>query len=101
MQPEESGCILWMGSLDGRGYGQINDTTKRRPVRATRVLYEMANGPIPEGGCVCHSCDNPRCVNVAHLWVGTHKENMRDMFAKGRRKTVAISGAAWYAARKK
>ena len=62
------------------------------PTCAHRVAWMLTNGAIPPGLHVLHRCDNPPCVRPDHLFIGTHTDNMRDMFAKGRRKTVAHSG---------
>lgn len=78
-----SGCWLWIGALCGRGYGTIKDE-HRVMRRATRVSWELHYGPIPDGLCILHKCDNPVCVNPEHLFPGTNADNTRDMFAKGR-----------------
>jgi HNH endonuclease/helix-turn-helix protein len=80
--PEE--CWLWTAGRDQDGYGQLWDNDAGRSLRAHRVAYELANGPIPEGACVLHRCDNPPCCNPAHLFVGTNGDNTADMVAKGR-----------------
>lgn len=57
---------------------------KNKAARAHRVAYELAHGPIPDGLNVLHRCDNPPCVNPAHLFLGTFQDNVDDMIAKGR-----------------
>jgi hypothetical protein len=75
-------CWNWTASLSRAGYGTF--ALGGRPRIASRVAYTFANGPIPEGLCVCHSCNNRKCVKPAHLWLGTKKDNSRDMAQKKR-----------------
>jgi hypothetical protein len=79
---KDSGCHLWTGHRDADGYGLTSAEGKRRV--AHRVAWEVANGPIPEGMIVMHTCDNPACCNPEHLQLGTHAENTRDRIKKGR-----------------
>jgi hypothetical protein len=79
---DENECWIWIGSAQKRGYGFIKKNGKT--TMAHRVAYELAYGELPDGLFVCHKCDNPRCVNPKHLFVGTHNDNMLDMHNKGR-----------------
>jgi hypothetical protein len=76
------GCWLWQGYRDRDGYGHHHYNGRRW--RAHRLAWTLARGPIPGGLYVCHRCDNPPCVNPAHLELGTQKENIGDCLAKGR-----------------
>lgn len=78
-----TGCWLWTAFLTQAGYGQIGFNGSVQ--RAHRVSYELHCGPIPDGLFVCHRCDTPACVNPAHLFLGSPKDNVVDMDAKGRR----------------
>jgi hypothetical protein len=75
-------CWLWDGAKTSSGYG--HHCWQGKHVRAHRVAYELFNGPISGGLHVLHACDVRNCVNPAHLRLGTHLENMREMVAKGR-----------------
>jgi len=79
-------CWQWNGSKDQNGYGKLSIGNKicKRDIKAHRLSYEMRFGPIRDGNVICHTCDNPNCVNPNHLFEGTQKDNMRDASRKNR-----------------
>lgn len=78
-----NGCWLWTGANDG-GYGQI--WVNGRNEKAHRIAWLLTHGVIPEGKMACHTCDNPPCVNPAHIFWGTMSDNILDAVNKGRHK---------------
>lgn len=85
-KPDGDGaCWIWNAALNEHGYGLIARGGKCGGMAlANRVSWEINEGPIPDGLCVLHHCDNPPCVNPDHLWLGTRADNNADMIAKGR-----------------
>src|SRR6516164_3033673 len=83
-KPEENGCWKFSGSNQPSGYRHLHVGGSRYR-RAHRVSYEVHVGPVPQGLCVLHKCDNRWCVNPDHLFIGTFRDNALDMIAKGRR----------------
>lgn len=81
-RPELGHCWEWIGGFTGK-YGSFKDGIGNR-ISAHRFSWELAFGNIPEELIVCHSCDNPKCVNPSHLFLGTHQDNTDDMNKKAR-----------------
>lgn len=84
---EQNGCWEWVKQLNVGGYGKIdlNDANGKRVTRqGHRISYVLFYGEIPEKMQVLHKCDNRRCVNPNHLFIGTQKDNIHDMLSKGR-----------------
>lgn len=75
-------CWEWIGAKSWTGYGHIRFNGVVR--KSSRVIWQLTYGDIPKGLCVLHSCDNPSCVNPAHLRLGTQKENVLEMHSKKR-----------------
>jgi hypothetical protein len=83
----ETPCWVWTAGKNRGGYGKFN--VGRKTLIAPRIAWTLANGQIPDDGsyhgiCACHRCDNPPCVNPAHLFLGTMGDDTRDKVAKGR-----------------
>ncbi len=79
-------CIIWPLSkdIDGYGYDKLYKDKKNRTVKAHRAAYAIFKGEVPDNLLICHSCDNPSCINPKHLWIGTCKQNLDDRDRKGR-----------------
>jgi hypothetical protein len=88
--PDE--CWPWMRYRNKAGYGFV--AVNRKPQLAHRVMYELTHRPLLPGEAVCHSCDNPSCVNPAHLWLGSVADNNADRHSKGRSRGASHKGTS-------
>jgi hypothetical protein len=83
-------CWEWTAATCRNGYGKFNGKTI-----AHRVAWELTNGHIPENICICHKCDNKLCCNTRHMFMGTQSDNMKDMYQKGRKKSLCGERHPW------
>ena len=84
-QQPEDGCWLWTGATKELGYGVIGlGRRDEGTAKAHRVAWMLYRGEIPEGMCILHRCDQPKCVRPEHLFCGTLSDNMKDCVSKGR-----------------
>lgn len=85
--PNNKGCLNWLGALDSKGYSRFKFKLSKNnyaSLSGHRVIYEHYHGPILNNLIIRHCCDNPKCVNINHLLIGTHQDNMDDKVARGR-----------------
>lgn len=83
-------CWIWLGNKNSQCYGTVRFRGKTR--KAHRVSWVLTFGDIEDEMCVCHRCDNPSCVNPAHLFLGTNRDNVIDRHQKGRSRNVFQEG---------
>lgn len=87
-------CWEWTGYKSAQGYGRVNYKYPIRTTKAHRFSYYLAHGSLPENMSVCHRCDNPSCVNPAHLFLETNAGNVADRVRKGRSVVPFSRGSA-------
>ena len=83
---KSDGCWLYHGTISFEGYGYVNigSGIRRKQWQAHRFAWSLLKGPIPENGCVLHTCDVRNCVNPDHLYIGDRKDNARDKYRRQR-----------------
>lgn len=87
LPPLEQPCLVWPWGKTLYGYGKVY-IAATSSTTTHRYVYELVNGPIPGNLQALHHCDNPPCFNPAHIYAGTHQENMRDCMARGRHRAI-------------
>lgn len=87
----DSGCHEWQAAVMKQGYGETFANGK--VLYAHRIAWELVNGEIPNGLFVCHHCDNRKCCNPEHLFLGTNRDNLRDAAKKGRTRVPNLKRA--------
>ena len=87
VEKKSYGCWEWAASLDKAGYG-VFGIESGKPIGAHRYSYALHYGAFKKSLFVLHKCDNPKCVNPDHLFLGTHQDNMDDMVRKGRQNSL-------------
>lgn len=85
----EKGCIEWLGSINYDGYGYFY--LKKRCIKAHRASYLLKHGEIAKGNCICHLCDNRKCINIDHLWSGAPKD-----IARTNKRNIGHESKLWY-----
>jgi hypothetical protein len=86
--PDENGCLVYNRKTTNRS-GHIQRYFKGRSWYVHRLMWTLVKGPVPDGLQVCHTCDNPKCINIDHLWLGTQRDNSLDMVSKRRQKFMS------------
>jgi hypothetical protein len=93
---DSNGCWIWQRAFNNYGYSIISIKGSSKKGHCTlvhRLLWSLVNGPIPEGGWILHKCDNPPCINLDHLYLGTPKQNTHDTVTRGRHRYIAHPGS--------
>jgi len=86
----DNDCWVWLACCDAQGYGRFRFNEENN--KASRVMWIITQGKIPKNKHVLHKCDNPKCVNPNHLFLGTHADNMKDMKQKNRQGNHNLHG---------